>query len=667
MVKFKYRRNAKYFSRDDLEMRKSHITKVMAMALAASLAVGTAPAVYAADTAEPKVVYSFDFEDGDVSAFTNRGGDDTTELSASKDAAVSGETALLASGRSESWNGPAFRLDDKLEPYTEYYISAKIKGRYYTGAMMSFQYTVDGETKYSNLVQNLNGSDWMSVERVKVSFTEDMEGVYVYFEGGSDDLFIDDFVVEEVPAVEIEQDIPGLAAMFGNDFKVGTALVPGNLSSRSTMDLVEKHFYQSLTAGNEMKPDSVLNKAACQAYVEETGDDTVPQISFGAAKPLLNYCRNNNVPMRIHTLVWHSQTPDWFFKENYADDGEWVSKEKMLLRMENYIKAFFETLTELYPTVDFYACDVVNEAWLEDGKPRQPGEQGSGGSAKSAWVQVFGDNSFIEPAFTYARKYAPEGCKLYYNDYNEYMDGKMNAIIDMAKDLKEKGVIDGIGMQSHLDARQSLDAAFPSVAMYNNALNKYSELGLDIQITELDVTTPENPKDADFAVQAAYYEGIWDAIYAHKDNISAVILWGVTDDQSWRAKQYPLLFDAEYKAKECFKSIVDGYEMPEVIPTNPPVIPTEPATTEPTTKPVEPTTPDVEVTLYGDANGDDVVSIADAAAILQAIGNADKYELSEQGKANADVCNPGGGLTAADAIAIQKLDAKLIDSLPVTE
>ncbi|MBR6579698.1 MAG: endo-1,4-beta-xylanase [Ruminococcus sp.] len=641
-------------------MKKSHITKAMALAFAASIAVGTAPAVYAADgTAEPKVVYSFDFEDGDVSAFTNRGGDDTTELSASTDASVSGDSALLASGRTESWNGPAFRLDDKLEPFTEYYISAKIKGRYYTGAMMSFQYTVKGETepKYQNLVQNLNGSDWMSVERIKVSFTDEMEGVYVYFEGGSDDLFIDDFVVEEVPAVEIEQDIPGLAQVFGHDFKVGTSLVPNNFSSRATMDIVEKHYYQSLTCGNEMKPDAVLNKAACQAYVEETGDDTVPQISFSAAKPLLNYCKKNNVPVRIHTLVWHSQTPDWFFKENYADDGKWVSKEKMLLRMENYIKAFFEELVALYPTIDFYACDVVNEAWLDDGKPRSPGEQGSGGSQNSAWVQVFGDNSFIEPAFTYARKYAPEGCKLYYNDFNEYMDGKMNAIIEMAKDFKEKGIIDGIGMQSHLDARQSLDAAFPSVNMYKNALKKYSELGLDIQITELDVTTPENPKSGDFDVQAAYYKGIWDAIYEYKDYVSAVILWGVTDDQSWRGKQYPLLFDADYKAKKAFHSIIEGYEVPAEPPTNPPVTPTEPQPSEPTDDPVD--NPDVEVTLLGDANCDGKVTIADSTAILQSIGNPDKYGLSDEGTANADV-DGTKGITANDALGIQKYDAKLI-------
>lgn len=636
-------------------MKKLKITRAAAFVLAAAMTITAAPAVYAADDSQAsgKVIFSYDFEDGDVSAFTNRGGDDTTELSITEEDSISGSKALLASGRTQDWNGPAFRLDDKLEPNTEYYISAKVKGKYYTNAIFSYQYTVDGETKYKNLVQNLNGSDWQSIENVKVSFTDEMEGVYVYFEGGQDDLIIDDFVVTEVPNVEIENDIPSLSSVFGNAFKVGTAITPNDLGSKPTMALIKKHLGQSITVGNEMKPDSVLSKSACQAYFEETGDDTVPQISFSAAKPVLNYCRDNNIPVRVHTLVWHSQTPDWFFKEGYEDDGEWVSPDKMLLRMENYIKIYFETLTELYPTVDFYACDVVNEAWLEDGKPRQPGEQGSGGSEKSAWVQVFGDNSFIESAFTFARKYAPEGCKLYYNDYNEYMDGKMNAIIEMATSLKAKGVIDGIGMQSHLDARQSLDASFPSVAMYARALDKYCELGLDIQVTELDATTPENPSEADFKVQADYYKGIWDAIYAHKDNISAVILWGITDDASWRAKQYPLLFDGEYKAKSAFYSILEGYDIPEELPTEP--VSSKPTASEPA---------DLDVTLLGDANCDGKVSIADSTTILQAIGNSDKYALTPQGRANADCYDPGSGITGLDAIAIQRLDAKLISSLP---
>ncbi len=77
------------------------------------------------------------------------------------------------------------------------------------------------------------------------------------------------------------------------------------------------------------------------------------------------------------------------------------------------------------------------------------------------------------------RKYAPAGCKLYYNDYNEYISGKTNAIYDMAMELKEEGLIDGIGMQSHLDV------SYPSASLYKKALEKFVSTGLDVQITEL--------------------------------------------------------------------------------------------------------------------------------------------------------------------------------------
>ena len=638
---------------------KKNLSKFIAAAMCASMMCSAFPAaayatvptdvsVSSTQKAESgNVIYSSDFEDGDVSAFTNRGDRDTTVISTTTEDAVSGSTSLLASGRSSSWNGPAFRLDTVCKPYTEYYISAKVKGKYYTNSMLSFQYTSDGKETYQNLV-TLNGNGWQTVENLKVSFTDEMTGVYVYFEGGTDDILIDDFSIVEVPSVDIEKDIVSLKDVFANDFKVGTAITPSNLSSKPFMELVEKHFSGSLTAGNEMKPDAVLNHDACVAYAEETGDDTNPQVSFSAAKPFLNYCQKNNIPVRIHTLVWHSQTPDWFFKENYAADGEWVSEEKMLKRMENYIKNYFEVLTELYPDIDFYACDVVNEAWMEDGNPRQAGEQGNSGSAKSAWVQVFGDNSFIEPAFTFARKYAPKGCKLYYNDYNEYMSGKMNAIVKMATELKEKGLIDGIGMQSHLDARQSLDAAFPSVNAYKKALQTYSELGLDIQITELDATIPENSGDQYLGVQAEYYKGIVDAIYEYKDSISALIIWGVTDDQSWRAKQQPLLFDAEYKAKPAFYSIVDGRE---------PIVPPAP------------------IVVYGDSNCDGKIDMSDAVLIMQSLSNPDKYGLegsdpthiTEEGLRNADCANVGDGVTNQDALAIQMLKLEIVDSLPIND
>ena len=422
------------------------------------------------------------------------------------------------------------------------------------------------------------------------------------------------------------------------------------------MALVNKHFSGSITAGNEMKPDYVLDKNATLAYFEETGDDTNPQVTFSAAKSVINYCIKNNIPLRAHTLVWHSQTPDWFFKVGYSDDGDWVDKETMLKRMENYIKNFFETLEKEYPELNVYACDVVNEAWTDQGTPRTAGSNNTQ-NGNSAWVQVFGDNSFIEPAFEYARKYAPEGCKLYYNDYNEYMTGKVNAIVEMAESLKAKGLIDGIGMQSHLDARQGSDA-FPSASMYKNAIAAYAATGLDIQVTELDATIPGN-SDANYEAQAQYYSDIMDAIVEYKDSISAVVLWGLTDDASWRATQYPLLFDASFKAKPAFYSIIDGIEAIEPVTTT---TTTSAATTTTTTTTT--TTEPVTDIVYGDADLDGKVGISDVVKVMMYVANKDANPITEQGLINSDVYGSGDGVFISDALSIQKKVAQMIDTLP---
>ena len=642
------------------------IAGVMGAAMALSSAASAVNAAFVAGEVSPvsaigtadtsAVIYSTDFEDGDVSYFCNRGENDTTELSASTDMAVSGSTSLLASGRSKDWNGPAFQLDKICKPYTEYYVSFKFRGKYYTNGTVSFQYSdPDGTPHYQNLIKNISTSDWYTVENLKVSFTDEMKDVFVYIEGGQDDIYIDDFTLTEVPDVPIEEDIKSVRAVFADKFKIGTAITPDNLSSKPFMKLVEKHFSGSLTAGNEMKPDAVLNQKATLAYVEETGDDENPQVSFSAAKPFLNYCQKNNIPVRVHTLVWHSQTPDWFFKEGYQDDGEWVSKEKMIKRMENYIKNYFTELTALYPDVNFYACDVVNEAWTNDGKPRDPGQQGSSGSEKSAWVQVFGDNSFIEYAFTFAREYAPKGCKLYYNDYNEYMS-KIDTIIAMAKELNEKGVLDGIGLQSHLDARDMATSAFPTVDMYKKALAKYAATGLDIQITELDATVDQNDPTKYIDYQGEYYKGIMDAIVEYSDSISAVVFWGVTDDQSWRANRLPLLFDADYKAKPAYYGVIGDREEQE--------IPTDPTT--------EPTTGEEIKGVWGDADGDDEIKMNDVVLVMQSIANPDTYgadgtaekHLTLDAQKRVNIVDPDTtGVTVQDALQIQKFLLEIVPTL----
>lgn len=706
-------------------------------------------------SSDQSVIINTSFEDAsDLSSFTGRGG--VEQLSQSSEYAYTGDYSMCISGREKSWNGPQFLMDDVSQPNTEYFVSAAIRTPWYANVTLSWEYTdTAGERHFNNLGSAVSNGDWAVFEDIKFSYTSDMTKVYIYAEcsDAGATLYVDDFSVETAPVIPIQEDIPSLKDVYNDYFDIGTAIMASNLSSPSFMNLVKKHFSESITAGNEMKPENLLDKNACLAMAAD-GDDTNPQVTLSVAASLLNYCRDTGTPMRGHVLVWHSQTPDWFFKENYDESADWVSKDKMLLRMENYIKNVFAALEEQYPDVNIYAWDVVNEAWLDNGSPRTGGTQAENPNY-SGWVKVFGDNSFIEPAFEYARKYAPEGCKLYYNDFNEYMPDKTKAIVNMANSLKEKGLIDGIGCQSHLDV------TFPGITAYEKAIKAFSETGLDIQITELDATTSDT-SEAGLETQAKYYSDIMDVLVKYADSISTVVFWGVTDDQSWRASRLPLLFDAEYQAKPCYYSIIDDIEYDEPIVTttttvSEPVVTTTTATTpaptdgnyyvdievvdaatgeyidgaevsvsstawqgswftsdenpktirviplidyeitlsaptgykaddsnitaftlgevvggkitlkvvetavvDPTTSP---TTGPVGNTVYGDADLNGAVEIADVVAIMVHCSTPNGT-LSEEAINNADVYQRGDGIGNMDALAVQKRIAQLISELP---
>ncbi|MDY4413682.1 MAG: endo-1,4-beta-xylanase [Ruminococcus sp.] len=627
-------------------MKKS-IKRIFSGLIGTAMLCTSLPVVYAEDTTADDVIFSSGFEDdSDVSAFTGRGG--VESISVTKVSAHTGEGSMLISDREKNWNGPQFLLDERCEAGVEYTVSAWVRTEWYNNVNLSMEYTdSSGERHYSNLKSVVSQGDWVEIPETKLSFSEDMTNVYIYFEcNDNTNLYIDDFKLAKAFVHQIQQDIPSLKDVYSPYFKIGTAVTTSELAPQSAKDLIEKHF-NSITLGNELKPESILDRNACI----EAGNDN-PQINLASARTILNYCRDNNVPVRGHVLVWHSQTPDWFFKENYADDGAWVDKDTMLVRMENYIKNVFEALEKEYPTVNFYAWDVVNEAWLDDGSARQPGGYNTNPDT-SGWVKVFGDNSFIEPAFEYARKYAPEGCKLYYNDFNEYMPQKTDAIVKMANELKEKGLIDGIGMQSHLDVN------FPGISAYKQALAKFAETGLDIQVTELDATTSDT-SEAGFEKQAKYYSDIMDACVEYADHISAVVFWGTTDDKSWRASKSPLLFNEDYTAKPAFYSIVDGLDVPATSATTATTSETTSTTTTVTT--VSSSETDI---LYGDANLDGSVDIADAVAIAAFVGDSDNNKLAESGLINADVHGSKNGVNANDALAIQQYLAGIVKSLPI--
>ena len=319
---------------------------------------------------------------------------------------------------------------------------------------------------------------------------------------------------------------------FQGKFKIGTSVSPHELNSGA--DFIKKHF-NSITPENELKPDSILSQQGCQ----QQGKNVETIVNFGqGTRATLSFCEKNKIPLRGHTFVWYSQTPDWFFRDNFSQNGNYVTKDIMNQRLESFIKNTFALLKKDFPSLEVYAYDVCNELFVNDGGGMRP-------ASNSKWMQVYGDDSFVMNAFTYARKYAPSGCKLYINDYNEYIPAKTNDIYNMAMKLKEAGVIDGIGMQSHLDV------GYPSASLYNTAVEKFLSTGLEVQITELDITTNGN-----FSSQASLFKEIFSIAVKNAAKIPAVTVWGTHDSISWRSNQSPLLFGSNYTPKEAYTAVM---------------------------------------------------------------------------------------------------------------
>lgn len=516
--------------------------------------------------------YESDFEDGTTQSWNGRG---SATVERSTKYAHSGTTSLYVSGRTQLWNGATRSASDIMEAGGYYKVGTYVL---YDGASYSdtqkfsinLQYDLNGKENYYTIAtETAAKGEWQYVGS-EFTVPEGATNFYIYVQTGYTsapkeqdlmDFYMDDASGEHLPDPTIQEDITSLKDAYADYFKIGCACAGSEFAQGATKALIQKH-YNSLTLGNELKPDSVLDQALSQAYVKETGDDTAPQISLNEADEMLKFAAANQIPVRGHVLVWHSQTPDWFFKENFDSDGAWVSKEKMTQRLENYIKIVMETLAKDYPDVTFYAWDVVNEAASDAGTIRPAGSNNEV-NGQSAWVKVYGDQSYIPLAFEFAKKYAPAGCKLFYNDYNEYSPNKQAYIIsDILKPLIEKDLIDGVGMQSHISM------SYPSIDLYRSAMQQYADLGLEIQVTELDISEKSNAY-ADQLALAQRYQDVFKMYKEMKDsgvNLSAVVIWGITDSTSWIGG-YPLLFDKDYQAKPSYYAVVDTDSKVETIQT----------------------------------------------------------------------------------------------------
>lgn len=342
-------------------------------------------------------------------------------------------------------------------------------------------------------------------------------------------------------AVSVAQS-DSLKEAFKDDFSVGVAINTWQLQDQSAMELIQKHF-NSITMENEMKPENVLDWQG-----SETSSDGMPVINTENLDKVLSLAQEKGLPLRGHTLIWHNQTPTWFFCKDYDESKNYVDKKTMLRRMESYIKQVLEYCQNNYPGV-VYAWDVLNEGVADSGGFRED----------SKWYETIGEDYF-EAAFQYARKYAAEGVKLFYNDYNSYEIAKRDFIFAKVKQLKEKNLIDGVGMQSHWGYD------YPDIDMIELAVEKFCSIeGIEVQLTEIDMHTTDNSEET-MKVQAERYKEIFQRLLnLEKEglaNITNVTFWGLNDSVTWLTNfkgetSYPLLFDEDNKEKRVIKSLLE--------------------------------------------------------------------------------------------------------------
>lgn len=334
----------------------------------------------------------------------------------------------------------------------------------------------------------------------------------------------------------------------------GNCVTLNQLKDPATLSHIKTH-YNSITLENEMKPDamlgwqpSLISQDAARNlgyYVPSSMQDTyVPKINFDTIDQVLKICYENGIGVRAHTLIWHSQTPDWFFRVGYSTNYGYVSEAQMNQRMEYYIKTVMNHVyTSKYGSV-VYTWDVVNE-YLH--------------AVPSGWSKIYGNcgnkPAFVKRAFQYAYDCISyfkltDSVSLMYNDFNTYME--VDDIITMIRYINsEKKICNGVGMQSHLGT------TFPSVSYYTAALQAFVNAGFEVQITELDVT---NKSDAD---QAGYLYDLMKNVLKIKKaggKITGLTWWGISDQVTWIKGERPLLFSYLNVPKSSYYNVIQAYK-----------------------------------------------------------------------------------------------------------
>jgi endo-1,4-beta-xylanase len=322
---------------------------------------------------------------------------------------------------------------------------------------------------------------------------------------------------------------PSLAKAYEGRLKIGVAIEPWQLTSAEA-PLLATHF-NSIVAENAMKPADIQPKEGT--------------FNFAPADKLVAYAQGQHIAMRGHTLLWHLRTPDWMWTDK---DGKPATREQVLARLKTHI----ETVVGRYKGT-VYAWDVVNE--VIDAK--QPNCL-----RKDKWYAATGAE-YIDAAFRYAHAVDP-AARLYINEFSTEEPAKRQCLERVVKGMQARGVpVHGVGHQMHVSV------FWPPVAAIDESLSTFARLGLENQVTELDVSlykheakSLSDTEEKLIQRQGERYAELMKVFLAHPE-LKAVTLWGISDSHTWlNHGEYagrhdsPLLFDRQQQPKPAYAGML---------------------------------------------------------------------------------------------------------------
>lgn len=403
-------------------------------------------------------------------------------------------------------------------------------------------------------VTGLSNGEWREVAASITMPAGELATGLLYFEtayvappatGNVSTFYVDDVTITQAEELVVQEITPIKDTV---PFPIGVA-IDSRETAGAQAQIVNRHFEQ-VSSENFMKPEAFYN--ADREFSPNAEGDL-----------LMDFAAENDLRVWGHTLVWHAQTPAWFFQNAEGAPLTTSEADRQVLRdrMRQHIfdvAGYYAETHGLYgggnPIVAF---DVVNEV-VNDGS------QFDDGLRRSEWYRILGEE-FIDLAFQYADEafngeFAAEGADrpvtLFINDYNTEQLGKQDRMRALLERLLDRGVpVDGLGHQFHVSLSFPVDAL-------GTAIDRFADLPITQAVTELDVTTGTPESEALFVDQGYYYRDAFRDFRERAEELYSVTVWGLTDNRSWRAANGgPLLFDARLQAKPAYYGVIDG-ELP---------------------------------------------------------------------------------------------------------